>query len=222
MATVLSQMAKDLDDELGRAAQAADALATALGPELAAKADVGSIVGDLQRMGLTLRGDRRRRRQTRRRVEGTRPGPGERVGLRVGWGRHQAREHRTVRGFVAVGDGEHGRQRQPGPGCARRGRRVGRCRDRPDGRVHGRRRWLRREAGQRHRQLRHDRGAAGRGRTRHPTDLLPLRGDPQSQRGQHQTGRGVRRRPVRGGHRRRSGRDGVSQRRQGRVHHQRR
>ena len=54
VATVLSQMAKDLDDELGRAAQAADALATALGPELSAKADVGSIVGDLQRMGLSF------------------------------------------------------------------------------------------------------------------------------------------------------------------------
>ena len=54
VATVLSAMAKDLDDELGRAALAADALAQALGPELAAKADVGSIVGDLTRMGLTF------------------------------------------------------------------------------------------------------------------------------------------------------------------------
>ena len=54
MATVLSAMAKDLDTELDRAAQAADALATALGPELAGKADVGQIVGDLQRMGLTF------------------------------------------------------------------------------------------------------------------------------------------------------------------------
>lgn len=54
VATVLSTMATDLDDELTRAKTAADALAAALGPELAGKADVGSIVGDLQRMGLTF------------------------------------------------------------------------------------------------------------------------------------------------------------------------
>ena len=54
VATVLSAMARDLDTELDRAAAAADALSTALGPELAGKADVGSIVGDLQKMGLTF------------------------------------------------------------------------------------------------------------------------------------------------------------------------
>ena len=54
VANVLSLMAKELDDELGRASAAADALATALGPELAAKADVGQIITDLNRMGLTF------------------------------------------------------------------------------------------------------------------------------------------------------------------------
>ena len=54
VAAVLSAMAKDLDVELDRAAQAAEALSRALGPELAGKADVGSLVGDLQRMGLTF------------------------------------------------------------------------------------------------------------------------------------------------------------------------
>src|SRR5262245_33720785 len=54
VATVLSTMARDLDDELGRAATAADALSQALGPELTAKSDVGSIVGNLQRMGLSF------------------------------------------------------------------------------------------------------------------------------------------------------------------------
>ena len=54
VATVLSAMAKDLDTELDRAAQAADALRAALGEDLASKADVGAIVGDLQRMGLSF------------------------------------------------------------------------------------------------------------------------------------------------------------------------
>ena len=54
VATVLSKMAAELDTELDRAAQAADALSAALGPELAGRADVGQLVGDLQRMGLTF------------------------------------------------------------------------------------------------------------------------------------------------------------------------
>jgi hypothetical protein len=54
VATVLSAMAKDLDVELGRAAEAADALRQALGEDLAGKADVGQLIADLQRMGLTF------------------------------------------------------------------------------------------------------------------------------------------------------------------------
>jgi ABC-type transporter Mla subunit MlaD len=54
VATVLSAMAKDLDTELGRAGAAADALKTALGEDLGSRADVGAIITDLQRMGLSF------------------------------------------------------------------------------------------------------------------------------------------------------------------------
>jgi polyhydroxyalkanoate synthesis regulator phasin len=54
VATVLSKMAGELDDELKRAATAADALRDALGTDLASRADVGAVVGDLQRMGLSF------------------------------------------------------------------------------------------------------------------------------------------------------------------------
>ena len=54
VAKVLSAMADQLDTELAEAARAADALATALGPELTSRADVGSLVADLNKLGLSF------------------------------------------------------------------------------------------------------------------------------------------------------------------------
>src|SRR5262245_10589133 len=54
VARVLSDMADTIEAELKGSAQAADALATALGPELAARTDIDKIVADLKKMGLSF------------------------------------------------------------------------------------------------------------------------------------------------------------------------
>jgi len=54
VAKALSGLAGDLERELKGAATAADALATALGPEISSRADLGSVVADLHKMGLTF------------------------------------------------------------------------------------------------------------------------------------------------------------------------
>ena len=50
----LSQMASEASTELARTATAAEALGTALGPELAGRANLGAVVADLRGMGLTF------------------------------------------------------------------------------------------------------------------------------------------------------------------------
>lgn len=54
VAVAIDQMAAKLDTELTAAKQAADALSTALGPELGGRMDVTSVLNDLRRMGLTF------------------------------------------------------------------------------------------------------------------------------------------------------------------------
>ena len=52
--TAIKQMATVMDSELRGAAQAAEALSKALGPELAGRMDVNQVVLDLQKMGVTF------------------------------------------------------------------------------------------------------------------------------------------------------------------------
>ena len=54
LAKVLSGLAGDMKVELNQAAEAAEAMSRALGPELASRADVSSIIADLNRMGLSF------------------------------------------------------------------------------------------------------------------------------------------------------------------------
>ena len=139
VATVLSKMAGELDTELDRAAQAADALSAALGPELAGRADVGQLVGDLQRMGLTFEeivADADKLAASLKEMDAV-----QMKGIDSGLGGVKTKFGEIGRfgARLPVGARQHGRQRHPGLGCARRDRRVGRGGDRSDGRVHGRR-----------------------------------------------------------------------------------